>query len=146
MKKLLLAAAFMLAVFSAQAQTVTQAQMQGKWRMASATNPFGTVDIIKGTWKLNEKGLENKEANEEMFNGIVLQAQDAVLVISGNTVTNHVAQQELGGEYSLEVVDGKTYMSVDDGSSGKPQVFFKGGDMYFTDAAEGVEIIYKQIK
>lgn len=143
MKKLLLAAVFAATGFATQAQTVTQQQLQGKWRLATVVNESGTVDVIKGTWKLNED-VKDKEVQEELFNDIVLQAQDAVLTIAGDNATQTVMGQEYKSHFTLEDKDGKTYIAMEEGTTGVPQIYVQDGRMHLAD--EGMEMIYVPIK
>lgn len=143
MKKLLLAALFAATGFAAKAQTVTQQQLQGKWRLATVVNESGTVDVIKGTWKLNED-VKDKEVQEELFNDIVLQAQDAVLTIAGDNATQTVMGQEYKSHFTLEDKDGKTYIAMEEGTTGVPQIYVQDGRMHLAD--EGMEMIYIPIK
>jgi hypothetical protein len=143
MKKLLFTALFMLAAFVVKAQTVTQAQLQGKWRMATFIDQNGTVDIIKGTWKVNE-GVPFKEQVEEMYNDIVLQAQEAVLTIKDNTAMQVVGGHEFGGVYTLDEKDGKTYFHMDKGVTGVPHVFVQDNFMHLSD--DDFEMVYVKMQ
>lgn len=141
MKKIVLAA-FMLLAFAMQAQTVTEANLQGTWRMAFVTNEMGTVDIAKGTWQLKEKNNGTPNSADEMFNDMVLMAQETKMVFKGNTVSWVVSGKEHTSGFTLKDKDGKTYITMDDDAEHAMHVFFKDGNMYMT--AAGVEIVYKQ--
>jgi hypothetical protein len=143
MKKLLLAAFFILAALATQAQTATQQQLQGKWRLATLKDDSGSVDVIKGTWKLNE-GVKDKEMIEGMYNDIVLQAQDAVLVIADDTASQVIMGQEYKAHYTLEDKEGKTYITMYEGTTGIPQIYVKDGKMFLVD--EEMEMVYVPVK
>lgn len=145
MKKLLFTTLLTLGAFAAQAQTATPAQLQGSWRMAAFIDQFGTIDIIKGTWKINE-GLSgiHKEQVEEMFNDVVLRSQDAVLTIKDDTATQTMAGKEFKGTYTLEDKDGKTFMHMSNNTTGTPQVFVQDNFMHLSD--KGFEMVYVKIQ
>ncbi|KOS07810.1 hypothetical protein AM493_18440 [Flavobacterium akiainvivens] len=145
MKKLLLTAGFMLAAVALHAQTITQEQLQGKWRLVTYNDNNGSIDIVKGTWKVNDD-VQNKVSIEEQYNDIVLQAQEAVLTIKGNTASQTVMGEEHSGSFTLQDKDGKTYMTVDQDTTTVPQVFIKDNALHLADAGVGMEMIYKPIK
>ncbi len=143
MRKLLLAAFFTLAAIALQAQTVTKDQLQGKWRLIMFNDDSGSIDIVKGTWKIKDN-VEDKDAVEEQYNNIVLQAQDAILTIKDNMAAQVVGGQEYKGVFTLQEKDGKTYIKIDEGTTGVPQVFFKDGKMHLDD--QGMEMVYEPVK
>ena len=147
MKKLFLLL-LVAASFAAQAQTVTQKDLQGKWKLVTFINENGTVDIAKGTWKLNAGAEDAKDNAAELYEGIIAQSKDAVLVIKGDTASQVVEGQEFETQYSLEDKNGKTYITMDQGTTGAPQVFIKDGQMHVLDENHelDMEMIYSPVK
>ena len=143
MKKLMLALAF-ISVISVQAQSITQHQLEGAWRMAFATNQMGTVDISKGTWQLKEKNNGAPNEADEMFNDMVLIAQETKMVFKENTVSWIVSGKEHAKGFTLKESEGKTFIIMDSDAEHAMHVFFKDGNLYM--AATDVELVYKRIK
>jgi len=148
MKKLFFIGACFILALSAKAQTVTQAQLQGKWRLVGFVNYNGAVDVVKGTWKLNEGVKETDENAVELYKGIIAQGKDAVLEIKGATATQQLSDGKYEAIFTLEDKNGKTYMTMDEGTTGSPQVFIKDGQMHLLDEDTKIdmEMIYGPVK
>jgi hypothetical protein len=122
--------------------------MQGKWTLTEFINNEGKIDVAKGTWELNDKGKAKKQATEELYQGIIAQAKGAVLIIKGEVASQSVLGKDFEASFALENKDGKTFMTMDDGTSGSPQVYIKDGKMHIIDTAEDIDMhmVYSPVK
>ena len=147
MKKIYFLALFVFTAVATKAQTVTQAQLQGKWKMVGFKDENGSVDVANGTWKVNDNSVSPKEDVDEQYNYIVEQAREALLKIEGNTASQVVMSKEMSSKFTLEYKDGKTYLVTEGrGQADMVQVFIDKGQMHLVNTQIKAEMVYNRVK
>ncbi len=150
MKRLFLFLAF-ATVLSANAQEITEKNLEGNWKMC-AFDVNGIywdlkTDAVKLPPEYSTLGENQKEALIADIKGGLSDHKDGTFMIRGNYLEQTMAGQEASGNYTIEKKDGKDYLRIVNDDAGKTvdvvQVALKDGKMYIiiADAIGGTSTL-----
>lgn len=145
MKHLFLILAFAVGTIAGKAQTVTQEEMQGKWRIA-AYNPYydyGSIDVENGTYTISDNADDKQDA-ENKLKQTLQESKDYVMTISDDKITEEIAGKKKKTKFTLADFKNKTYIGGIVKSGLKPIVYLKDGKLYWVETYK--TIIFKKIE
>jgi hypothetical protein len=145
---------FMLAALALQAQTVTQENLQGRWRLSTYAAEGYSVDFIKQTYTISEEMRKKHDAEDiaAMENDLQIvteMGQGMELEFKGNTLirTQHIGSEVVTDERDFKIENGLLVLPAKEGSMQQGQsssISIKEGNLVLLD--EDVETIYSKIK
>jgi hypothetical protein len=146
MKKLLYVFVACCFATMASAQTVTEKDLQGNWKMASFFTSGITLDIATSAVTISEelKSQITPDIEEQINTGMqaaAAQLKDSSLTINGKNLSQKIAGTEKKGTYVLKDLEGKQYIAItyDDGTSNEVSVTIKDKQLHITRSENGQE-------
>jgi hypothetical protein len=156
MKKLLLAAVFMLAVIAVNAQPVTHQSIQGKWKLIYVEANGISIDGVKGTYAIaDEVKASMDEAELQDMEGAIetmmSEGMDGTVEFTQDVMSEeHVEGGETIGETSKYVFKAGTPATVEftkpDGSKGMLEVSLDKGNLVLFEPVDQAKVVYKKLK
>lgn len=153
MKKLLLAAFFMLAAFAVKAQTVTQQNLQGKWNLVLMESEGVLVDLEKKTYTISEEVKDQLGENAAMIEQSLQQMFDGNLKLfiefkgSEATFTQEMEGQTKSDPATFVLKDGTPQIletTIAEGEKDINEVYFKDGMLEIIQQEDGTKMVLKK--
>jgi hypothetical protein len=153
MKKLLLAAVFTLAAFAAKAQTVTQANLQGKWSMVSMDSEGVLINLEKKTFTISQEIKDEMGGDTSMVEKQLQQMLDSNMKLFIEFKgAEAIFIQEMDGQAQS---DPATYVLKDgtpqiletttaDGVKDANEIVLKDGILEITAQDDGTKLVLKK--
>ncbi|KOS07812.1 hypothetical protein AM493_18450 [Flavobacterium akiainvivens] len=141
MKKLLFILA-LLCGLGLQAQVVTQAEVQGTWKIIFVDNHEAKIDIEKGSWVIkDETPAVTYTSGNSFYEEMMASAKKIRFEFKDSTITSVNDGQRESKVFKLEVKDGKTYMGVEN-EEDVLWIYIKDGKMHYQDEKEGMQFVF----
>ena len=153
MKTLLLSISFFLTITFARAQSITQENLQGNWKIC-AFNVNGIIwdfksDVVTlpAEYDNSSLGPSQKEAMIADIRAGLADYKDGSFIVKGNYVEQSMAGQTASGTFTLQEQNKKWYINITNDDAAKTtetlMVALKDGKMQLTipDGMGGITIL-----
>ena len=137
----------------AQAQNLTEKDLQGTWGLHSVYMSGITIEMATGGVTFSEEiKAQMTPEQQEMVRGQMAGARttlkDGTAIFEGSNITRSLAGTTKKGTYTLKDVDGKQHLAItyEDGTASEVGIFKKDNLLYISAPQNGQETELRYMK